>query len=544
MNMIKTTMLFLMGLAMVGCSTCDGLNGKVDEEGFTYFDGNMAAAAPSEYFILRFERPDGVYERGWNKGLTRWMFTEVRQLKSGTTIVEDGVLSTPGRKRIAANWAKWIRPGSRNVRVKFVDADYSLAESGRRAVPAGFTSLYNGKDLAGWKGMIAEEDKNGKGPGWRRALLPETLWAKQAEADKSMRQHWSIRDGVIFFDGLPGGTSIATTRDYRNFEMLVDWRLLRVYGDSGFYLRGMSQVQIWDPNTWGGQGSGGLWNNERGFFGATSRQDRPIGDWNTFRIRMVGDKVTVIFNGVKVVDAIPLENCWNYDWPIPLVDNIQLQCHGDPVEFRNIFVRELPEDPADVPDPTAAVRGEKVDLLANGMDGWKAADEKLKMGWSVKDGVLSNFITKDPKAASRGGSGGTHLVTKRADFFDFDLSYDVLVPAKCNSGVYLRGRYEIQVNDSYGRKPDCHNMAALYDLITPTVAAEKPAGEWQHVDLTLYKRHLTVTLNGVKIIDNQPIAGVTPCAIDWNETVPGPILLQGDHSNASFRNMILTPIVK
>ena len=77
-----------------------------------------------------------------------------------------------------------------------------------------------------------------------------------------------------------------------------------------------------------------------------------------------------------------------------------------------------------------------------------------------------------------------------------------------------------------------------------TVAAEKPAGEWQHVDLTLYKRHLTVTLNGVKIIDNKPIAGVTPAAMDWDETVPGPILLQGDHSNASFRNMILTRIVK
>ena len=529
-----------VGAVVCGCSTV-----RTDAEGFVAFDGTLTQEAPGEYFVLRFERPDGVYEKGWQKGLTKWLFTEVRQLKDGTTIVEDGVLKKVDRRQAPCNWAKWIRPGSRNVRVKFVDADYTLAGAGVKECPDGFVSLYNGKDLTGWKGMIAEEDWNGKGPGWRRALLPETLWAKQAEADKSMREHWSVRDGVIFFDGLKGGTSVATTRDYRNFEMLVDWRLLRVYGDSGFYLRGMSQVQIWDPNTWAGQGSGGLWNDEKNFFGASSREDRPIGDWNTFRMRMVGDKVTVWFNGIKVVDAIPLENCWNYDWPIPLVDNIQLQCHGDPVEFRNIFIRELPEDPADVPDPAKAVRsGETVDLLKDGLNGWKASDPTKRMGWSVKDGVLSNFITKDPKAASRGGSGGTHLETKRADFFDFDLSYDVLVPAKCNSGVYLRGRYEIQVNDSYGRKPDCHNMAALYDLITPTVAAEKPAGEWQHVDLTLYKRHLTVTLNGVKIIDNQPIAGVTPCAIDWNETVPGPILLQGDHSNASFKNMILTPIVK
>ena len=528
-----------VGAVICGCSTV-----CTDAEGFVAFDGTLTQEAPGEYFVLRFERPDGVYEKGWQKGLTKWLFTEVRQLKDGTSIVEDGVLKKVDRRQTPCNWAKWIRPGSRNVRVKFVDADYTLAGAGVKECPDGFVSLYNGKDLTGWKGMIAEEDWNGKGPGWRRALLPETLWAKQAEADKSMREHWSVRDGVIFFDGLKGGTSVATTKDYRNFEMLVDWRLLRVYGDSGFYLRGMSQVQIWDPNTWGGQGSGGLWNNRDGFFGATTREDRPIGDWNTFRMRMVGDKVTVWFNDVKVVDAVPLENCWNYDWPIPLVDNIQLQCHGDPVEFRNIFIKELPEDPADVPDPAAAVRGERVDLLKDGLAGWQASDPKARMGWSVKDGVLSNFITKDPKAASRGGSGGTHLQTKRTDFFDFDLSYDVLVPAKCNSGVYLRGRYEIQVCDSFGKKPDTHTMCSLYDLVAPCVAAEKPAGEWQHVDLTLYKRHLTVSLNGVKIIDNAPIAGVTPCAVDWNETVPGPILLQGDHSNASFKNMILTKIEK
>lgn len=209
-----------------------------------------------------------------------------------------------------------------------------------------------------------------------------------------------------------------------------------------------------------------------------------------------------------------------------------------------MFIRELPEAAEDRPDPSAAVRGERIDLLAKGMDGWKAVDPKLNMGWSVKDGVLSNFVTDDPQKTSRGGSGGTHLATKLEDFFDFDLSYDVLVPAKCNSGVYLRGRYEIQVCDSFGRKPDCHTMAALYDLVAPVVSAEKPAGEWQHVDLTLYKRHITVSLNGVKIIDNAPVAGVTPAAIDGNEFVPGPILLQGDHSNASFRNMILTRIVK
>lgn len=93
--------------------------------------------------------------------------------------------------------------------------------------------------------------------------------------------------------------------------------------------------------------------------------------------------------------------------------------------------------------------------------------------------------------------------------------------------------------------PDCKvNIRVDYRKDATTVSAEKSAGEWQHVDLTLYKCHLMVTLNGVKIIDNQPIAGVTPAAMDWDETVPGPILLQGDHSIASFKNMILTKIVK
>ena len=339
MMMTKVLVAGLIGAVACGCCTMNR-----DAEGFVAFDGSAYPPVEGEHYILRFERPDGVYEKGWSKGMTRWLFTEVRQLKDGTTVVEDGVLKKVDRTRVPCNWAKWLRPGSRNVRVKFVDAGYTLADAGRKEAPDGFTPMYNGRDFDGWQGMIAEEDKAGKGPEWRHALAPDVYAKMQAEADASMREHWSVRDGVIFFDGLKGGTSIATKKHYRNFEMLVDWRLLRVYGDSGFYLRAMSQVQIWDPNTWAGQGSGGLWNNERTFFGATSREDRPIGDWNTFRMRMVGDKVTVWFNGVKVVDGIPLENCWDYDKPIPFKDNIQLQCHGDPVEFRNLFIRELPED--------------------------------------------------------------------------------------------------------------------------------------------------------------------------------------------------------
>ncbi len=183
-----------------------------------------------------------------------------------------------------------------------------------------------------------------------------------------------------------------------------------------------------------------------------------------------------------------------------------------------------------------------INLLAGGMDGWEMMNKKIQNGWSMKDGVLSNRVVMDDKGHPKGRY--TNIKTKRADFYDFNLKYEVRVLPKCNSGVYLRGNYEIQVYDTYGKPVDCHHMAAFYGRITPTVAAEKPANEWQTVDVTLYKRHVTVILNGVKIIDNKPVMGITGGAMTSNEFVPGPIYLQGDHTSADFRNMVLTPIIK
>ena len=188
--------------------------------------------------------------------------------------------------------------------------------------------------------------------------------------------------------------------------------------------------------------------------------------------------------------------------------------------------------------------GAPVDLLKDGLDGWFPMSDKAPNGWSIKEEggakVLSNCLPVNEKGEK---IHGVNLMSKRADFFDFNLSYDVRVPKKSNSGVYLRGRYEIQTLDSYGEKVDCHNMAAYYGRVTPSVAAEKPAGEWQHVDVTIYRKHLTVVLNGTTIIDDVPMTGITGGAIDANETVPGPIYIQGDHSDADYRNMILRPAV-
>lgn len=179
---------------------------------------------------------------------------------------------------------------------------------------------------------------------------------------------------------------------------------------------------------------------------------------------------------------------------------------------------------------------EPINLLENGLDGWKTHGVG-RFCWSFKDGVLSNRVGKKPDGKWIGGA--CNLMTKRSDFYDFNLNYDVRVPKGANSGVYLRGRYEIQTIDSYGKKLDCHHMGAYYGRATPVLAAEKPAGEWQNVDVTLYKRHLTVKLNGKTILDNVPVTGITGGAIDACEFVSGPLYIQGDHTDADYRNMYL-----
>lgn len=186
-----------------------------------------------------------------------------------------------------------------------------------------------------------------------------------------------------------------------------------------------------------------------------------------------------------------------------------------------------------------AVLGEPIDLLKDGLAGWQTMNPKAKFGWKFKDGVLSNQLGLKPDGTWAGG--GANLMSKRADFYDFNLEYDVRVPKGSNSGVYLRGRFECQVIDSYGKPVDRHNMAAYYGRETPSVSAEKKPGEWQHVSVTVYKRHITIVLNGVRIIDNAPLVGVTGGAIDSNLHAAGPIYLQGDHSDADYKNMILRP---
>ncbi|MBI2425857.1 MAG: DUF1080 domain-containing protein [Candidatus Hydrogenedentes bacterium] len=168
--------------------------------------------------------------------------------------------------------------------------------------------------------------------------------------------------------------------------------------------------------------------------------------------------------------------------------------------------------------------------------GWIPVEENVANGWSAQDGVLVNNPA-DP--ALHYGN-----IQTRRDFEDFNLSLEVNVGKDGNSGVYLRGIYEVQVRDSYGMPLDKHNMGGIYGRIAPTEAAEKPAGEWQTLDIILVERHVTVMLNGKTIIANQPLMGCTGGALWSDESKPGPIYLQGDHTGVQYRNIVLRPITK
>ncbi len=202
------------------------------------------------------------------------------------------------------------------------------------------------------------------------------------------------------------------------------------------------------------------------------------------------------------------------------------------------FGSRMPDMPS-APNLTKVKYGKPIELFnGTSLSGWSIIHPDHKNGFSAVNGELRNEPVQP--------SGGEHvyygnLRTDR-EFGDFNLKLEVNVPEGDNSGIYLKGIYEVQVYDSYGKDLDSHNMGALYSRITPSIAAEKPAGSWQSLDITLCDRHVTVILNGKKIIDNQPVLGPTGGAISSDVLAPGPIFLQGDHGHVSYRNIVLTPI--
>jgi hypothetical protein len=167
--------------------------------------------------------------------------------------------------------------------------------------------------------------------------------------------------------------------------------------------------------------------------------------------------------------------------------------------------------------------------LFNGksLEGWRPIGGRDNQ-WTAVGGILKN------------ANSGANLVTVDK-FDDFKLHLEFRVPAGANSGVYLRGRYELQIDDAAGLEPSSHHLGGLYGFIAPSENRAKAAGEWQTIDATLVGRMLTYELNGTQVICNREIPGITGGALDSAEADPGPLLLQGDHGPVDYRNIVITP---
>ena len=206
--------------------------------------------------------------------------------------------------------------------------------------PPGFRALFNGKDLTGWFGL---------NPHSLAKLQGEKKTAKIAQERADFAKHWSVENGELVNPGT--GPYANTTEDFGDIELLIDYKTV-AKADSGIYLRGTPQVQIWDKNQVFDPkkadrkphlGSGGLFNNTAGAPGRDPLvvADKPFGEWNRFRIRQIGARTWVWLNDKLVVDGAVMENYWGRKLPLPAKGPIMLQTHGGEIRWRNIFVREI-----------------------------------------------------------------------------------------------------------------------------------------------------------------------------------------------------------
>jgi len=381
--------------------------------------------------------------------------------------------------------------------------------------PEGFVALFNGKDLAGWKGLLKGPYDN---PAKRATLGADEHAKLQQEADENMRAHWTVEDGVLHFDGK--GRSLCTAKDYGDFEMLVDWKIKKD-GDSGIYLRGAPQVQIWDTarTSAGAQvGSGGLYNNQKNPSKPTKKMDNPVGEWNTFRITMINAKVTVVLNGTIVVDNVIMENYWDRSIPIFPTGQIELQNHGNDLYFRNIYIREIPREKGKN-GLTAAEKALGFEQLFNGKDlaGWQGNTQ----GYVVKDGTM----ICDP---SRGGSG--NLYTDR-EYGDFIFRFEFRLTPGANNGLGIRtptgqnAAYqgmELQILDDTspryaGWLKDYQHHGSIYGVVPAKQGSLKPVGEWNCEEVVAKGKQIAVVVNGQTIVDADIEKASTPKTIDGND---------------------------
>lgn len=402
----------------------------------------------------------------------------------------------------------------------------------------GFEPLFNGKDLTGWQGLV-------ENPIARAKMTKEELAKKQAAADAKLSESWSVKDGMICFTGT--GDNLCTKRTFGDVELIVDWKISK-NGDSGIYLRGSPQVQIWDTSRVdvGAQvGSGGLYNNTVNK-NPLVVADNPVGEWNTLRVTMVGERVTVYLNGILVVDNVVMENYWDRKIPIFPEGPIELQAHGTELAFRDVYVREM-NRPYDL---SPQERQEGYEVLFNGRDlsGWVGN----KTDYVVDDHVIAIYPT---------GRGKGNLYTeKEYDNFVFRFEFQ-LTPAGNNGlGIHapLEGDAayvgkEIQILDdghpSYANIQPYQAHGSVYGIIAARRGFLRPTGEWNQEEVEVRGDRIKVTLNGTVIVDGDMKKASAKGTLDKQDHPglqrhKGHIGFLGHGSVVKFRNIRIRPLSK
>lgn len=359
--------------------------------------------------------------------------------------------------------------------------------------PEGFTALFNGKDLSGWHGNNPHVTAKANDKA-----------ASLAEQAIEFAQSWKVEDGVLIGDG--EGPYATSDKEYGDIELMLEYKFAKK-ADSGIYLRGTPQVQIWDTTEEGGfwkhgarKGSGGLWNNSHHNSGQSplTHADAPVGEWNKMRIRQIGSRTWVLLNGQLVVDGAKLENYWDKDTPIPARGHIHLQTHGKEVHWRNIFVREI-----------EATEANRI-LSSLDEDGFEPIfDGASHEGWL---GATNNYAIEEGTLVSQ--RGGTMYTEK--EYSDFTFKFEFKLPKGGNNGLAIRypgngdpaytGMCELQILDDtaaqYADLDPRQYHGSIYGYVAPKRGYLRPTGEWNFQTVHVIGSRIRVELNGTIIADS------------------------------------------
>ncbi len=372
--------------------------------------------------------------------------------------------------------------------------------------PPGFTALYNGTDLSGWRGGDTFDHR-------KYLALPADQRAQQdKDWTSDMREHWQAAGEELVNDG--NGKFATTVQDYRDFELLAEYRTV-ARADSGIYLRGCPQVQIWDYTDeakfklGADKGSGGLWNNSPGAPGKNPlvKADKPFGEWNQLRIIMVGSRVSVWLNDQLVVNHAILENYFDRKTPVPARGPIQLQTHGGEIRWRNLFIREI-----NSPEANAILVSHGEDkpfkTIFNGTD---------LEGWA---GPVDSYEIQDGAIVCKPDQGGTIYFNE--ELKDFVVRFEFKLPPGGNNGLAIRypgqgdtayvGMCELQVLDSehpkFAKLDPRQFHGSAYGMAAAHRGYLHANGEWNFQEVTVRGSTLRVELNGTPILDTD-LANVT-----------------------------------